>query len=98
MTMYTYIDCDAFVYSSNELRNKLDAKSIKSILLKYDEGEMGYRIWLPQLKNAVHTLDAVYNQAKLFESCHALKNHNKNARLQCNQPSIEENDMPQMES
>ena len=42
--MYTYIDCDAFVYSSNELRNKLDAKSIKSILLRYDEGEMGDRI------------------------------------------------------
>ena len=39
--------CEAFMHVRQELRNKLDAKSIKCVFLGYNaEGEMGYRIWL----------------------------------------------------
>ena len=31
-----------------------------------DQGEMGYRIWLPQFKKIVCSRDEVYNEAKLM--------------------------------
>ena len=42
--------CEAFVHIRPELSSKLDAKSIKGLFMGYgEEGEMGYRIWIPQL-------------------------------------------------
>ena len=47
---------DAFLHLRPELRSKLDAKSMKGMLMGYgDEGEMGNRIWLPQLKKVIHS-------------------------------------------
>ena len=40
--------CEAFVHIRPELRNKLDPKSIKGLFMGYgEEGEIGYRIWIP---------------------------------------------------
>ena len=37
--------CDAYVHVRLELRNKLDAKSLKGLFMGYgEEGEMGYQI------------------------------------------------------
>ena len=59
--------CDAFVHVRPELRNKLDAKSIKRLFMGYgEEGEMGYRIWLPQFKKVVRSQD-VFNEARLLK-------------------------------
>ena len=59
--------CDSFVHVRAELRNKLDAKSMKGLFMGYgEEGEMGYRIWIPQLKRIIRSRDVVFNEAKLF--------------------------------
>ena len=47
--------CDVFLHLRLELRSKLDVKFMKGIFIDFgDEGEMGYNIWLPQLKNIIH--------------------------------------------
>ena len=52
-----------------ELRNKLNAKSMKGLFMEYDEeGEMGYRIWILQLKRIIRSQDVVFNEAKLLKS------------------------------
>ena len=61
--------CEAFVHVRQELRNKLDAKFIKGIVLGYGaEGEMGYRIWLPHLRKVIRSCDVVFIEAKLLKS------------------------------
>ena len=60
--------CDAFVHIRPKSRSKLDAKSMKGILMGYkDEGEMGYRISLPQLKKVIRGRDVVFNEASLLK-------------------------------
>ncbi|MCO5576700.1 hypothetical protein L7F22_030515 [Adiantum nelumboides] len=57
------------VHVRPELRSKLDAKSIKGLFMGYgEEGEMGYRIWLPQLKRVVRSRDIVFNEARLLQN------------------------------
>ena len=59
--------CEAFMHVRPELRSKLDAKSIKGLFMGYgEEGEMGYMIWLPQLKKVVRSRDVVFNEARLL--------------------------------
>ena len=60
---------DAFVHIRPKLRNKLDAKSMKGTFMGYgDEGEMGYKIWFPQLKKVIHNRDVVFNEARLLKN------------------------------
>ena len=43
-----------------------------------EEGEMGYGIWLPQLRKVVRSLDVVFNDAKLLQNNGAsLHDHKK---------------------
>ena len=57
------------MHTRPELRNKLDAKSMKGIFMGYgDEGEMGYMIWLPQLKKVMCNQDVVFNEASLLKN------------------------------
>ena len=59
--------CEAFVHVRNELRSKLDAKSIKGIFNGYgDTREMGYKVWLPSLKKIIRSRDVVFNEGKLM--------------------------------
>mgnify|MGYP002776752891 FL=1 len=69
--------CDAFVHIRSELRNKLDAKSTMGIFMGYgDEGEMGYRIWLPQSRKIVRSRDVVFNEEKLLKNaCSSVGNY-----------------------
>lgn len=61
--------CEAFVHVRNDLRTKLDMKSIKGLFLGYgEEGEMGYRIWLPQFGKVICSRDVVFNEAKLLKN------------------------------
>ena len=70
---------EASVHVRQDLRNKLDAKFIKGIVLGYGaEGEMGYRIWLPHLRKVIRSCDVVFNEAKLLKSnCTSLESANE---------------------
>ena len=60
---------DTFVDIRAELRNKLDAKSMKGIFMNYgDEGQMGYTIWLPRHKKIICSQDVVFNEASLLKN------------------------------
>ena len=67
--MITYVSLAArLLYIRPELRNKLDAKSIKGLFMGYGEdGEMGYRIWIPQLKKVIRSQDVVFNETRLLQ-------------------------------
>ncbi|MCO5591100.1 hypothetical protein L7F22_045077 [Adiantum nelumboides] len=81
--------CEAFVHIRPELRSKLDAKSIKGLFMGYgEEGEMGYRIWLPQLKKVVRSRDVVFNEARLLQNNCASKHDHKKVKFQHDQPPI----------
>ena len=81
--------CDAFVHIRPELRSKLDAKFMKGIFMGYgDEGEMGYKIWLPQLKKVIHNRDVVINEASLLKNDCASKCDHKRVKFQHVQPQV----------
>ena len=80
--------CEAFVHIRQELRNKLDAKSIECIFWGYSvEGEMGYRIYLHHPRKVIRSCDVVFNEAKLLKSnCTSLES-TKRVKFQ-QQPTI----------
>ena len=52
--------CDAFVHIRPELDKQVRCKVHERNLMGYgDEGEMGYRIWLPPLQKVIHSRDVV---------------------------------------
>ena len=60
---------DAYVHVRPKLRNKLATKSMKGLFMGYGEDcEMGYRIWIPQLKEVIRSWDVVFNEAKLLKN------------------------------
>ena len=72
------IGCDDFVHIRPELRSKLDAKSMKGIFMGYgDEDEMGYKIWLPQLKKVTRSRNVVFNEASLLKTYCAKCDHRR---------------------
>ena len=75
--------CEAFVHVRNELRSKLDAKSIKGIFMGYgDTCEMGYKVWLPSLKKIIHSCDVVFNERKLMSQNLPLDVDSKRVKFQ----------------
>ena len=89
-----------FVPIRPELRNKLDAKFIKGLLTGYgEEGEMGYRIWISELKKIICSQDVVFNEARLLQNNCASKDDHKRVRFQHHQPptrpSFDHQDVPQ---
>ena len=89
MITYVSLGCEAFVHIRSEMRNKLDAKSIKGLFMGYgEEGEMGYRIWIPQLKKVIRSRDVVFNEARLLQNNCASKDDHKMVRFQHDQPPV----------
>ena len=81
--------CKSFVHVRAELRNKLDAKSMKGLFMGYgEEGEMGYRIWIPQLKKVIRSWDVVFNEAKLLKNNVVSNSDPKKVKFQYVQPPI----------
>ena len=71
-------DCDAFVCIRPVLRSKLDTKYMKGIFMGYgDEDEMGYKIWLPQLKKVTRSRNVVFNEASLLKTYCAKCDHRR---------------------
>lgn len=82
--------CEAFVHVRNDLRTKLDMKSIKGIFLGYgEEGEMGYRVWLPQFRKVIRSRDVVFNEAKLLKNATESDANKKTVRFQPLVPPID---------
>ena len=93
--------CNAYVHVRPELRNKLDVKSMKGIFTIYgEEGEIGYRILIPQLKKVICNWDVVFNQAKLLKNNVASHDYPKKVKFRHVQPPIrsqlDPHDVPQM--
>ncbi|MCO5589501.1 hypothetical protein L7F22_043468 [Adiantum nelumboides] len=82
--------CEAFVHVRNDLRTKLDVKSMQGLFLGYgEEGEMGYRIWLPQYKKVVRSRDVVFNEAKLLKNATSSEIDKKSVKFQPLLPPID---------
>ena len=47
-----------------------------------EDGEMGYRIWIPQLKKVIRSRDVVFNEARLLQNNCASKDDHKSVRFQ----------------
>ena len=81
--------CDAYMHVRPELRSKLDAKSMKGLFMGYgEEGEMGYRIWVPKLRKVIRSGDVVFNEAKLLKNNVASHDDPKKVKFQHVQPPI----------
>lgn len=55
-----------------------------------DEGEMGYRVWLPQGRKIVRSRDVVFNEAKLLKLTTQNDLDKKEVKFQHDQPAIQQ--------
>ena len=53
-----------------------------------EEGEMGYRIWIPQFKKIIRSRDVIFNEAKLLQSNDSSNVDPKKVKFQHVQPPI----------
>ena len=56
--------CDAYVLTPSQLRSKLEAKSKKCILLGYQRGVKGYRLWDPVACKLIVSRDVSFNESR----------------------------------
>ena len=65
-----------------------------------EEGEMGYRIWIPELRKVIRSRDVVFNKAKLLKNNVASHDDPKKVKFQHAQSPIRSpigsHDAPQM--
>ena len=64
-------------------------KAIKGLFMGYGEdGEMGYKIWIPQRKKVICSRDVVFNEARLLQNDCASKDDHKRVRFLHEQPLV----------
>ena len=79
--------CEVAAHIRPNFRNKHDSKSIKGLFMEYGEdGKMGYKIWIPQLKKVIGSRDIVFNEARLLQNNCASKYDHKRVRFQHDHP------------
>ncbi|MCO5584362.1 hypothetical protein L7F22_038288 [Adiantum nelumboides] len=91
--------CECYVHVPVDLRTKLDMKSLKDIFLGYgDEGEMGYRVWIPGSHKVIGSRDVVFNEPKLLKNATSSDLDKKKVKFQHDQslpqPFSTENSAP----
>ncbi|KAM1793542.1 hypothetical protein ACFX11_034116 [Malus domestica] len=59
--------CLCYVHISSELRQKLDAKSVKGIFVGYATCEKGYRVYDPLTKKLILSRDVVFDENAAWE-------------------------------
>ncbi|KAM1262144.1 hypothetical protein ACFX2G_027916 [Malus domestica] len=59
--------CLCYVHTPNELRQKLDAKSVKGIFVGYATCEKGYRVYDPLSKKLILSRDVVFDENAAWE-------------------------------
>ncbi|KAM2937487.1 hypothetical protein FF1_037375 [Malus domestica] len=67
--------CLCYVHTPNELRQKLDAKSVKGIFVGYATCEKGYRVYDPLSKKLILSRDVVFDENAAWEWKTAPKNY-----------------------
>ena len=60
-----------------------------------DEGEMGYKIWLPQLKKVIHSQNVVFNEASLLRKDCVYKCDHKRVKFPHVHPQVKSDTSPQ---
>jgi hypothetical protein len=56
--------CDAYVHVPKENRSKLDNNAKKCILIGYKDGIKDYKLWNPETKKFVYSVDVVFRKVK----------------------------------
>src|SRR5271170_468109 len=59
------IGCTAYVHINKQLRTKLDAKSIKCILVGYGNDSKAYRVWNPKTDKIFYSRDVVFDETQV---------------------------------
>ena len=54
--------CKAFAHVSKEQRQKLDDKAIPCIYLGYEDEEFDYRLWDPEKRKVIRSIDVVFHE------------------------------------
>ncbi|GBN92948.1 Retrovirus-related Pol polyprotein from transposon TNT 1-94 [Araneus ventricosus] len=55
--------CKAFIHIPKQLRKKLDMRSKSGILVGYTLQTKGYRIWLPEARKVIETINVRFNES-----------------------------------
>jgi Reverse transcriptase (RNA-dependent DNA polymerase)/Chromo (CHRromatin Organisation MOdifier) domain len=58
------IGCIAYMHIPDEVRHKLEMKSMKTILIGYAQEQKGYRVWNPENNKIYTTRDVVFDETK----------------------------------
>ena len=54
-----------------------------------DEGEMGYRVWIPQYRKIIRSRDVVFNEVKFLKNATHVDIDKKKVKFQHDQPAIQ---------
>lgn len=61
-------ECPAYVHISSEERSKLDVKSRQCILLEYQKGLKGFKVWDLKTNKVIISIDVIFNE-KIMLQC-----------------------------
>ena len=62
------IGCTAYVHINKQLCTKLDAKSIKCILVGYGNDCKAYRVWNPKTNKVFYSRDVIFDENQIGSS------------------------------
>lgn len=79
---------DCFVHIPKEKRQKLDRKAYKGHFVGYTENVLGYRVWIPELRDIVVSRDVLFKDEKMSKTSVEIENRRK----QCDEFSECENE------
>jgi hypothetical protein len=64
LTHLKVFGCESYVHVPNENESKLDNKVEKCIFIGYKYSIKGYKLWNPETKKVVYSLDVVFREIK----------------------------------
>ena len=59
------LGCTAYTHINKQLRTKLDAKSMKYILVGYGDDYKAYRVWDPKTDKVYHSRDVIFDETQI---------------------------------
>ena len=57
----------AYVHISDQVRDKLEAKSQKCTFIGYDIDEFGYRLWDEKNRKIIRSRDVIFNEEVMYK-------------------------------
>lgn len=59
--------CVAYVHISDQVRGKLDPKSLRCTFIGYGGDEFGYRFWDDKNKKVIRSRDVIFNERVMYK-------------------------------